>query len=643
MSDLQVIQQAVELTTRRRRWQRAWSAAWKGLLIGCLVWLVSLLLFKMFPIPMETLVWTGAVAGLFVVSGFLTGWLRPLSVAETARWLDERQALQQRLGTALEMADKKVDPNWKELLLADAAGHAKKIDLKQLLPFNLPGASRWALLILAIGAGLGFVPEYRSSSYLQKNKEKEVIKEVGRQVALLTRRNLENRPPALEETKQALGQAALFGDELTKKPISRTDALKDLANVTEKLKQELKELEKNPSLKPLERAARESSSNSGASPSDLQKQIESLQKGQGNQTASPDKMDKLQEALKQAQKAAAGLPSKDSPGGAEARQQMAQSLSDLARQSREMGVSMPSLDEAIAALQADQTGLFLKEMNIASTDLEKLADMSKTLQQLQQQASKLGKDLAEQLKNGQAELAQETLKKMIDQLKSANLSKEQLDKMLKEVSKAIDPAGQYGKVGEFLGKAAKQMQQGDKANSAQSLADASKELQKLLDQMGDAESLAATLDALKKAQMCLSQGKGWSECQNPGLSMNGSKGGRGVGTWAEENGWVLPQYSELWDNSGIDRPDMDPKGHSDRGDGQLSDAAVPTKVRGQFTPGGSMPSITLKGVSIKGQSTVGYQEAVKAAQSDAQAALNQDQVPRAYQGAVKDYFDDLKK
>ena len=56
-----------------------------------------------------------------------------------------------------------------------------------------------------------------------------------------------------------------------------------------------------------------------------------------------------------------------------------------------------------------------------------------------------------------------------------------------------------------------------------------------------------------------------------------------------------------------------------------------------------MPSITLKGVSIKGQSGVSYQEAVATAQSDAQSALNQDQVPRAYQGTVKDYFDDLKK
>lgn len=56
-----------------------------------------------------------------------------------------------------------------------------------------------------------------------------------------------------------------------------------------------------------------------------------------------------------------------------------------------------------------------------------------------------------------------------------------------------------------------------------------------------------------------------------------------------------------------------------------------------------MPSITMKGVSIKGQSKVEFQEMVAGAQSEAQSALNQDQVPRAYQNAVKNYFDDLKE
>jgi hypothetical protein len=40
---------------------------------------------------------------------------------------------------------------------------------------------------------------------------------------------------------------------------------------------------------------------------------------------------------------------------------------------------------------------------------------------------------------------------------------------------------------------------------------------------------------------------------------------------------------------------------------------------------------------------VEYDNAAAAAQSEAQSALSQEKVPRAYQGAVKDYFDDIKK
>jgi hypothetical protein len=56
-----------------------------------------------------------------------------------------------------------------------------------------------------------------------------------------------------------------------------------------------------------------------------------------------------------------------------------------------------------------------------------------------------------------------------------------------------------------------------------------------------------------------------------------------------------------------------------------------------------MPSISLPGVSIKGTSKVQFEESATAAQSEADSALSQDKVPRAYQGPVKDYFDDLKK
>jgi hypothetical protein len=139
---------------------------------------------------------------------------------------------------------------------------------------------------------------------------------------------------------------------------------------------------------------------------------------------------------------------------------------------------------------------------------------------------------------------------------------------------------------------------------------------------------------------------GWGQMAQKSGSGSGKGQGTsrsGVGTWTDEDSWVYPEYSEKWDNTGVERADMEGKGISDRGEGNLADNLAPTKLKGQITPGGPMPSITMKGVSIKGTSKVQYQEMTAAAQSEAQSALNQDQVPRAYQNAVRNYFDDLKQ
>jgi hypothetical protein len=320
-------------------------------------------------------------------------------------------------------------------------------------------------------------------------------------------------------------------------------------------------------------------------------------------------------------------------------------MADLARQAREAGASLESLEEAIKALESNNADLFLKDMETATHDLEKMRDMAKAMQQLQEQAAKLGKDLAEQLEKGQGKAAVETLQKMIEQLKQASVSPEQLQRIMDEAQKAAKPGSQYGKVGELLKNSAQQCKAGHKGDAAQSLAEAQAELQKLMDQMADADALQATLDALNRAQMAISQCKSWGQCQGrPGFKPGG-KPGRGVGTWADENGWTYfdnPNQDAGWDNSGIERPDMEGKGLTDRPD-DLNPNLTPDKVKGQMSPGGSMPSITLKGVSIKGTSNVKFEEAAATAQQDAQSALNQDQVPRAYQNAVRDYFDDLKK
>ena len=642
MSDLQQLQGALEKVARRQRWQNGWRGAWQGFLAGSALWLVALAAYKLAPLP----IWSLAVAGLLalkgVASGFVLGFWRQPALVDVARRVDRQQHFEERVSTALEFGGAHADSDWGRALLADALKVAGRLDPRRLLPWGLPGAARWTLLLLALGAGLGFVPEYRSKALVQKQREAENIKATGQTLASIAKRTLEARPPALEPTKQNLENVEQLGKQLSQQPLTRTEALRDLSNAAEKLKDELKQLGKDPALKRLEQAARQNGG-SMANAESLKQQMEALQKALGNQTATPEKLEELKSKLEQLQKQAAGLPSKDSPNGEQARQELAKSLASMAQQMRDLGQSLNGIEEAIAALAADQTGLLAKGLGDALTDLEKLKQQAQAMQQLQQQAARLGKDLAEQLKNGQAEAATETLTKMVKQLQAANLPPDQLKQIMDEVQKAVDPAGDYGKVKEFLQQAAKQMQQGQKSDASQSLADAAKELQKLMEQMADAESLAATLEALQRAQMAVATGQGMGQCRNPGAGQGG-KPGRGVGTWAEEEGWLqVPEITDRWDNSGINRPDQDPRAQTDRGDATLADNLDKTKLRGQLTPGAPMPSITLKGVSIKGQSNVKFEEAAAAAQTDAQNALNQDQVPRAYKNAVREYFDDFKK
>ncbi len=655
MSDLEAIQSVLVRAARRRRWERAWNGLWQGLFLGAAVWLAALIAYKLTPLPPVVPNAAGVVAGLCLLGGFARGWMRRPTLRQTARCLDDRQHLQERLSTALELAPTGPVEGWRALLVSDAARFAATLDPRKIFPYRLPRASRWALAALALGAGLGFVPEHRSKAYVEKQKDAQAIKEAGRRIVEITHQTLEHRPPALEPARKAVENAEQVGLRMDKALLTRNDALKDLANAADKLKQQLQDLgRKNPSFKTLEHAAR-GPENGSASSAAEQKQMDDLQKSLGKAGENPAALDKLAEQMQKLQKAAAGLPKDDSPAAAAERQKMAQSLSDLAQQARELGQPLPNLDDAIAALQNSQNENFQKDMALATTDLEKARQISKELQKMQQQAGRDGKDLPEQLKFGQPELARQTLDNMVDKLRSGRLSPDQAAKLLDEVSRSVDPASPYGDASQYLRQAAMQLHDGDKAGAAQSLASAAKELEKIQAQMADAKALQGSLDALNKAEICLATHTAWGQCPQCGdasgrclaagrcLGLGKGKGGRGVGTWTDDDSQLYPQMSGLWDNSGLNRPDTDPRGLTDRGDPQLADNLAPTKLHGQITPGSPMPSITLKGVSIKGQSSVSYQEAATAAQSDARSALNQDQVPRAYQSSVRDYFDDLKK
>jgi len=661
MSELQVIQGVLVQTARRRRVARALRGLWRGLLVGALVWLVTLIFYKFLPLPNWLLITAGSAVPTAILLGAILGGWRTVSLPETARWVDLERQLKERLSTALEASTAgKLPGQWQALVVRDAANHARDLDPRSLLPFHLPRATRWALLVLLLAAGLGFVPEYRSPAYLQKKNDAANIRDTGHQLAALTRRSMEMRPPNLEATKKSLEKVAETAEKLSQTPLTRGEALRELADAAKKLSDQAKELAKNPALKPLEKAARESGGRGSQSPEALQKQMDALQKSLGKNAATPDALDKLRDKLQGAQQKAANLPNQDSAAASAARSQLAQSLSELSKEAKDLGSPLEGLEQAIATLQQGQAGLVAKDLEAALDDLDKTREMAKNLQRLQQQAAQMGKNLAEQLANGQVDAARSTLGKMMQQLAQSGLKQEQLQQIMDEVSKAVDPAGQYGKVKDHLQDAAKQLGKGQNGPASQSLAQAAKELEKLQQEMNDAQAMAESLAALDRAQDAVASGQSWGQCQGNKCSQcngkgcalckgtgwsKGGKPGAGVGTWAEDEGWsYYPDKQTPVDNSGIIRPDMEGKSPTARDPTEVTaDRFKPSKTKGQLSPGGQMPSITLKGVAVKGQSTLEYQQAASSAQTEAQSALNQDQVPRAYQNAVKDYFDDLKK
>ena len=374
----------------------------------------------------------------------------------------------------------------------------------------------------------------------------------------------------------------------------------------------------------------------------MQRQLDELKKSLGDaKEAKPELFDALKSKMDDVKDAAAGLPDPSSPEGQQARLELAQSMADLARMAEQMGLEMPNIDEALQALESSDIDQFLKNMDFAGEDLQKMEDLAKAMQNLQMQMAENGKTLGEQLENGQVPAAIESLQKMMGQLATAQLTPEQLEKMIQELQEALGPAEDYGECSKCLSDAKGKAKAGDKAGASLSLAEAAEELKKVLQR--DLENMMAALQNLERAQLAVGNCQSFGSCQKPGVGPS-SKPGGGVTAWGDDSYQLTPEdLAQQWDNSGFSRPGMDARGNTDRGPGKVPDDMVSTRIKGKINPKGSMPSFTLRGVSIKGSSKVQFQEAVTAAQSDARNALNQDKVPRAYRDSVRDYFDDLKE
>jgi hypothetical protein len=516
MSDRSIIEGRLREVAGRWRRQRAWQWGWRGWLWGAVVWCAWVGVHRVLPISDTGVAWGwwGMVAG--GLTGAIVGWWRSWDLMEAARWLEAREELPQALSTAVEMfQDPKASPAWRDLVAGRAAEEAGKVTLGRVLPWRLPVAARWTGVLLMAVWFLGWVPVYRSPSWVRSEKETERVAETGRRLAQLAERTLAQQPPEDERLRELLEEVRWTGERLADDPMSRMEAVQALSRVTDRFREEARALAEASALDSLQRSARRPSDRGRAS---------GHREGPPSETAGAMEAREAEEALSgrrdRAREPAMGGPS--TPGLAAGSPAMEESLEGLPGTAEESGGMGNGLQERMEGMEGEE-------------GLERGAEP------------------------GQAWAAW-----------------------------------------------AERLEQG------------------LLAVRNGAMWQVGTEDGTRSG--------GGGQEGNPGL---------GAGQGVEEGRLFYPENTGLGGGVGGRQPGVASSEIKDGGEELLTGTAVPSRVQGALTPG-PMPSVALKGSSLRGQSTVGYREAVVAAQMEAERALNQDTVPRAYRNSVRGYFDDLE-
>lgn len=545
MKEKQIIATKLNTVASRKKLQLSWKYMWFGLSICVGLWLLSLLSYTLFPIPLVTFLWVSILSLILPLAGLIVGFSKKFPLQDIARWIDQEKGLKERVSTAVELTEvDPITPSWKELIIRDAASAIEKIETKSLLPLRLPKSCNWILLLLIACFVLGFVPERRSKFYLDQQNDLAIIDDVGANLENLTRWQVKENKPYFDPTETALDSVQDLGAEFQKRQITREDALVKISDMAEQLRSEIKKFGSKkhatlPSSEPPSKLPIEALADMQNSLSELEKNFDAAK------DASSKKIDDLKSKLDAIKQTASELPDPNSTEGEQTRLDMARSLSNLSQMAQNLGLELPELAKALEDLNSSDIEQFIKNMEIASQDLSQMADLSQAIENLKMQ-------------------------------------------------------------------------------------------------MADSQNLMQALQNLERAQMAIGNAQSFCMTQRPGLSPNNKPGG-GVGTWGNDSSQLTPdQMSDRWDNSQIKRPETASRGLTNRGN-KVPDNLVPSQIKGQINPNGQMPSISLRGVSINGNSRIKFQETISSAQSEALNALNQDKVPRAYRDSVRAYFDDLKK
>jgi len=241
---------------------------------------------------------------------------------------------------------------------------------------------------------------------------------------------------------------------------------------------------------------------------------------------------------------------------------------------------------------------------------------------MQRQSLSLTKDFADALANKDFAKAAEELKALAQKAAEGKLTpqeKEQLNKELQALAKAL--GGDPEKLPEALQQLANALNEADAAEAMKMMKEALAQAEKDLKEQG---RMAAEVEALKEFANCACKA-----CNNLG------------------NRIVIDDMAGIYNAGEGENGGQGPGGRPPGYGGQMSSAPDnvafnPGKIKGQMQKGRIIGSYFADGKNLKGEARVEFSAEVEAAEAAAAQAVQSEQVPRAYEGYVREYFEGMK-
>jgi hypothetical protein len=252
-------------------------------------------------------------------------------------------------------------------------------------------------------------------------------------------------------------------------------------------------------------------------------------------------------------------------------------------------------------LPAERQKELAEQLKKLAKELQKLAEQRR---ELEEELEKLGLD---------KKLAQMDAKQLKQALQRQGLRPEMVEQLMKKMAACQGAQGRCSGLSQAMAAAA-----GTSGLSAEELGDAIEQLDALESLQQQALMMQAGLNEISRCMSCLGEGLG-----------------EGLG---RQSPWQAGQANRQGSGSGGPGQGFGPRD----GDTEGQTGNKTTRAKGEAGEGPVIASWYFKDMQVRGQARRSFSEVVQAGRASAAEAISENEIPRKYEDAVKEYFSQLE-